>query len=371
MGSGPTGRFRMNQGETELKRPSELTAAEREAWQAFVAADPLLGSPYFAPEFAECCEEARADTRVVIHRRKGAIKAFLPMQTGRLGIARPVGGPFGDVHGVIAEPGYGLDPTALIAQVGISLFEFKSALAAQSGFSANARVRDGSWQVDTSEGFKAWRANRREIVPKVIKNLDMRRRRLERFEAGYTVRLADPRPEAFATLLEWKSAQYRRTGVFDAFRVGWTQKLLAAVLKRQSPRFSGVLSTLTVDNRLAAVHLGMVSDRMAHFWFPAYHADFSRVSPGLLMLEEFIRMAADLGLESVELGPGEYGFKQELASYQTGLASGFLAPSPIRNRIHRSVDGWVQRLERLPVPPARWPGKALRRIDEMAGFYAL
>lgn len=361
----------MNQGDTELKRPSELTAAEREAWQGFVAADPCLGSPYFAPDFAECCEEARDDTRVAIHRRNGAIKAFLPMQTGRLGIARPIGGPLGDVHGVVAEPGLDVEPLSILGQAGIALFDFKSALASQPGFSAPARSRDGSWMVDTSQGFDAWRESRRAVMPKVIKNLDMRRRRLQSFEAGHTVRLYDPRPQAFATLLEWKSAQYRRTGVFDAFRVGWTQKLLAAVLKRQSPQFGGVLSTLTVDGRLAAVHLGMVSDRMAHFWFPAYHADFSRISPGLLMLEEFIRMAADLGHEAVELGPGDYGFKQELANYQTGLVTGFLAPSPLRGWLHSGLDSCVQRLERMPLQPARWPGKALRRVDEMAGFYAL
>ncbi|WP_300526851.1 GNAT family N-acetyltransferase [Maricaulis sp.] len=361
----------MTQGDTKLIRPSELTSAERQAWQDFVAADARLASPYFAPDFAECCEEARSDTRVAVYRRHGAIKAFLPMQTGRFGFARPIGGPLGDVHGVIAEPGADIQPSLLLEQAGIALFEFKSALAEQPGFARAARSRDGSWMVDTRAGFDAWRDNRRSVVPKLIKNLDMRRRRLERFEAGHTLRLSDARPEAFATLVDWKSAQYRRTGVFDAFRVGWTQRLLAAVLKRQTPRFSGILSTLSVDGRLAALHLGMVSDRMAHFWFPAYHADFSRISPGLLLLEEFIRMAADLGLEAVELGPGDYGFKQELASYQRGLASGFLAPSPSRTWVHNRLDNWVERLDRIEAQPARWPGKALRRLDEMAGFYAL
>ena len=50
----------MRQAEYSLKKPSELTLAERAAWREFVAADPALGSPYFALEFAQCCEEARS-----------------------------------------------------------------------------------------------------------------------------------------------------------------------------------------------------------------------------------------------------------------------------------------------------------------------
>lgn len=72
-----------------LKRIEELAEDERAAWGEFVAADPALASPYFALDFAECCAEARTDTRVVCVRDKGVPVGFLPLHTaGRVSPVR-------------------------------------------------------------------------------------------------------------------------------------------------------------------------------------------------------------------------------------------------------------------------------------------
>lgn len=361
----------MSRLETRLVRPSALTPAERLAWDEFVDADPRLASPYFERAFAECCEEARGDTRVLVARREGQIKAFLPLQAGRIGYARPVGGPLNDVSGLIAEPGADIAPAEMLRSGGVPIYDFSTALSAQTGWTAGGAKTDGSWVMDTSNGYEAWEQRRTQLAAKAMRNMRMRRRRLEGVEGGFRFVMADDRPEAFQTMVAWKSAQYRRTKVFDAFSVAWTGRLLQAILRRRSDRFSGLCSTLYVGDRIAAVHVGMASGRLTHFWFPAYDNDFGRMSPGLLLLTELARTAASLGHYGVEMGPGDYGFKRDLADYQIGLTSGFLA-TPSAMGMARRAAAWATRtIESAPLgAPAQWPGKALRKLDRLAGFYA-
>lgn len=361
----------MRQAEYSLKKPSELTLAERAAWREFVAADPALGSPYFALEFAQCCEEARSDTRVLVEYRLGMPVAFLAMHVGRIGYARPLAGPLGDVQGAICEPGHVLDVPGALQDLHVPVFNFESVLSSQASFKSSLTSRTGSWTLDLSDGFEAWRSARKSVVPKAIKNLDMRRRRMEKFDGGYSFVMADKRPEAFETMIEWKRSQYQRTKVFDVFSVQWTRRLLEAVLRREGDYFTGLMSTLNIGGEIAAVHVGMASDRVCHYWFPAYSADFGRLSPGLLMIEEMARVSASMGHHSLELGPGNYSFKAELASYQTGLSAGYtIAPSFI-GRARQAARLVVERAEAAPLGRlSQWPGKAMRKVDRLVSFHA-
>jgi len=355
----------------ELVRPSELSLADRAAWRDFTACDPTLGSPYFSLEFAQCCEEARSDTRVLVQRRRGQATGFLPMHVGRVGYARPLGGPLGDVQGVIAAPGEVFAITEALGAVHIPVFNFESALASQAAFRDHQTGCTGSWIIDLSAGYDAWREGRKAIAPKVIRNLDSRRRRMERVEGGFSFVMADQRPDAFETMIAWKRDQYHRTHVFDVFSVNWTRKLLAAILRRESEHFMGLLSTLNINGEIAAVHVGMASDRVCHYWFPAYNADYSRLSPGILMIEEMAQTAAMMGLEAMELGPGDYAFKKDLASYQTGLASGYAVSPSVLGVARKTVRALVNASEHAPLGRASaWPGKAMRKLDRLSSFYA-
>ena len=258
----------MRQLSVFIRKPSELTDVEREAWNAFLDADIRLASPYFALAFAECCEEVRADTRILVIRRSGQLIGFLPFHTGRFGVARPLAGPLGDVHGFIAARGEEIDLQAVVEAAGIGVFKYHSALASQTGFAKPAEMIDGSWVVDTSNGYDAWLERRREVNKKYVRNLRTRRRRLEEAEGGFEFRMDDRTDENLAQMIRWKRQQYASTGLFDTFSVDWTGRLLAAVMRRRSDRFSGVCSTLSIGGRVAAVHVGMASDRMCHYWFP-------------------------------------------------------------------------------------------------------
>lgn len=354
-----------------LEKPSELTASERAAWREFIAANPALGSPYFALEFAECCEEARADTRVLVQRRAGMAEAFLPLHVGRIGYARPLGGPLGDVQGVILAPGTGFDLNQALRAVGLPVFNFENALMSQSTFREHARHCDGSWIMDLSEGYEAWREARKAVSAKPLRNLESRRRRLEAIEEGHRYVLDDRREGALEMMIAWKRAQYRRTGVFDVFSVAWTRDLLAAILRRQSDDFSGLISSLWVGERMIAIHVGMASARLCHYWFPAYDPDFARLSPGMLMIDEMARTAAGFGHLGIELGPGDFQFKRDLGSYQVGLASGFAAMPSLLGMARKTCARVTEAdADRPATGLAALPGKAIRKLDRLAAYHA-
>lgn len=170
-----------------------------------------------------------------------------------------------------------------------------------------------------------------------------------------------------AAALAWKSAQYKRTGVFDAFSVRWTVDLLNNI-KAKDCRL--LVSSLEIGGRLAAVHVGMRTQRVLHYWFPVYDPEFSGFGPGLALLMDICQAVAADGVAEVHLGPGEYEFKAQLASWQIALVSGFAGQgAPLA--VQRAARALECSAERLPLGMvARLPGKAFRRIDLLAGFHA-
>jgi len=60
-------------------------------------------------------------------------------------------------------------------------------------------------------------------------------------------------------------------GLFCA--LGIMVALLERVHRHSSDRMTGVLSALWAGDRLAAVHLGMRSPKVLHFWFPTFNAN--------------------------------------------------------------------------------------------------
>lgn len=357
--------------EVETCRALSLGKTERDAWHSFQSADPALASPYFSLGFLDVMAAVRRDTRVLVIREAGKIKGFLPLHRGTMGYCRPLGGPLSDHHGFIAAPGSAFDLQAVLKKAGLKVFDFHGALGTQGAFREHAQERDGSWVIDLSDGYEAWLAARAAVEPKAFRNLRARRRKLEEETASYTFRIHDDRPEVLAKALEWKSAQYRRTGHFDVFSVDWTRKLIHALLGGGLDNTSGLVSSLEINGQLAAAHVGMRSDTVLHYWFPVYDPEFSKLGPGLNLLLEIARELSAEGLSEIHLGPGEYDFKRELASWQFPLLTGFATAPSFAGAARQMADRIENMAERLPLGAvSTLPGRAFRRIDRFAAFRA-
>jgi len=103
-------------------------------------------------------------------------------------------------------------------------------------------------------------------------------------------------------LIQWKANQYRRTGVANLFDWIWPGKLLEKIFVTQSSGFAGMLSILYAGDYIVAMHFGIRSSRIWHWWFPVYDPKWSAYSPGLLLLLKMAESAESLGLDTIDLG---------------------------------------------------------------------
>lgn len=87
--------------------------------------------------------------------------------------------------------------------------------------------------------------------------------------------------------MQWKSAQYKSTGLWDLFAQERTRRLFLEMTAR------GLLhvTALYAGERLLAVHAGPVYHGRFYYWVPAHDPSTNNYSPGTLLLEHLIERA--------------------------------------------------------------------------------
>ena len=346
----------------ELVKWRDLRAGDRDTWRAFRAGSPGLRSPYFDLGWLDALAKVRGDLRVLRGAGRHGPVAFLPFHPRPIG-AEPAGGPFADWHGFVAEPGTVLDGGAAIA-AGASNYRFTAAPADDPGLSAFAESEDSSHLMDLSGGFEAYAKPSGGPAPKAARNWRRGLRKLA--DEGREVRftLDDRDPEVLARLAALKSDQFRRTGHPDRLAYRWSRALLQAVFDARSDGFTGLLSSLRIDGQLAAAHLGMRSGGVLHYWMPVFETRFSAYAPGVVLMAEMAREGAAAGVTEIDLGPGDYQHKKELANAGAPLISGVVhAASPL-GLASRAAYGAGRRWAALPLgPAAALPHRVSRRLE--------
>src|SRR5262249_87540 len=133
----------------------------------------------------------------------------------------------------------------------------------------------------------------------------------------------------FAAMIRWKSEQYGRTRATNVFAFPWTLRLLERVLAQSGAGFRGMMSALYAGPHLAAVHPGLCSHGVLHWWFPTYDPAFGQYSPGLVLILEAAKAAQSLGIRRIDLGKGDLDYKRRLMSGAAPIAVGRVVVQPL------------------------------------------
>jgi CelD/BcsL family acetyltransferase involved in cellulose biosynthesis len=329
-----------------LARARELEPTHWSRWRDIVEANATLRSPYFAPEFTQAVAAVSPDVLVCALEDDEGVAGFFPFERGRFASGRPVGSPLNDYQGAIADEHVHWKPADLLKACNLSVWEFDHLLVTQRPFARFHRTIAASPGIDVSQGFAAYRAERREWGSSRIAQLQRKARKFER-EVG-PLRF-EPHVQDAATLrtvIEWKSAQCRRTGTFDFFaELPWTRDLVGLLLEQQSTRFAGVLSALYAGDELVAAHFGMRSASVLHWWFPVYNHAFSSYSPGAVLLLRVLEHACKQGLPYVDLGKGDDPYKSSFANHSIALAQGYVTRPSVAASVRQAIDfaqNWVR-----------------------------
>jgi CelD/BcsL family acetyltransferase involved in cellulose biosynthesis len=326
--------------DVSVLHPGELGPAELDRWRALQQGNPLLANPFLSPEFTLAVGRIRHNARVGVLTEDREVVGFFPYELHAFGVAGPIGAGLSDCQGLIHAEGWEWDPHALLAECHLAVWEFDHLIADQKPFSPYHAVRARSPIIDLREGYEAYLDGRRHASKKTIKSTLYKGRKLERDhgEAHFDFDCRDP--EALRQLMQWKSAQYRRTLRHNRFANPAIVRMVSDLFTNRTAECAATLSMLSVGGRPIAGHLGLCSGSVLACWFPAYDVEFAAYSPGLLIHLEMAKAAAAAKIQYLDLGKGPQEYKDSLCSGELTVAEGWVErPSPV---------ALIRRLQRAP-----------------------
>jgi CelD/BcsL family acetyltransferase involved in cellulose biosynthesis len=314
----------------ELISGRELDESTTRCWRELQAINPDLRSPCFAPEFAQCVSAARTNVELCLARQNRELVAIFPFQRQWGSRGTPVGGIVSDYQGLICGPDFECDPTRLLRACGLATWDFDRLIASQSFFVPFHKLCEPSALIDLSNGFAGYASELRAHGSKQLRQARNLMRRLDREVGRLRFICHSSDRGALTRVLHWKSQQYKRSGWRDLFAVKWGRELVERVHAMQSEDFAGMLSLLFAGDRLIAGHMGMRSSSVWHYWFPAYNPEFSKYSPGIILLLKMIEQGPGLGLRTIDLGTGKNLYKERLSNTSIQVAEGSVERPSLR-----------------------------------------
>ncbi|QDT66168.1 GNAT family N-acetyltransferase [Calycomorphotria hydatis] len=345
----------------ELIKPSALSSADQELWMQLLKSEAEVASPFLTPTFCRLTDEVRGDIWVAILKEGGESVGYFPFQQRRPGRAEPVAWPMSDYQALIVKPGISVSPMKLVRLCGMHCWKFDHLLVANTKLEKFCLNIEPSPYLDLSDGFEAYHEERKKAGSKRIKQVNRKARKLERDHGELTVEVGGPIADAFERMLDWKSEQYRRTGIFDLLSRDWTIELLRKVHETSSKELSGLMFTLRLNGEPIAVDLGMKTNGIHHSWFTAFDREYLSYGTGHILTVRMAEAAESLGIKRIDLGKGPEEYKASFQSGVTMVGMGAVDRRPFVNHLRRGWDVTERTLkESMLADTLRKPARALK-----------
>ena len=305
--------------------PSDLTASEIAAWEALIAAEPAFGNPLMGPAFAQAVGAVRDDARVTVYRRGERIIGFLPHHRRPGGLARPLGAPLADYHGLIAGADASLTQAEVLSLAGLGAYRFTGLVDPHGVFAGVVQGEAQGYAVTLTGSPEVYMEGLRVASPKRFKNWRRLDAKLEREVGPVRIEASDD-PAVYEQIMDWKRAQLNRTGVADFLRPAWTRELLANLAAGRGP-LRGLTLTLWAGETIAAGHFGVMQNGWYHPWVASTNPNLGEYSPGQLFLTRAIAAMPGLGMTTYDLGPSHDHYKRHYAAPTRTVGEGTAAAS--------------------------------------------
>ncbi|MFI9757084.1 GNAT family N-acetyltransferase [Streptomyces sp. NPDC051963] len=323
-------RSRGKQRDITIHRPEELSTPLRRVWHEAMDESPDYANPFLSPEFAAGIGMHRGGAHVAVLHQGGEPVGFLPYERNSFGVGRAIGLGLSDCQALVHRPGVIWDMQELLRACGLSVFEFDHLVDEQKPFGRFVTGTFASPVVDLTDGAGGYADWLRSTYPGVAKTTLKKERRLGR-DVGEVRFVFDERdPRMLHRLMEWKSAQYRRTGRMDRFSRPWIVDLVDHFFQVREEHFTGVLSVLYAGDRPVAAHFGPRSRTVFAAWFTTYDPELRYYSPGLMMHLHMAHAAGGHGVRLMDFGRGDKEYKDWLKTRELRVGEGFATrPHPV------------------------------------------
>ncbi|MCL7425798.1 GNAT family N-acetyltransferase [Streptomyces sp. YS415] len=322
----------MSSTDTEITvhGPRELSEPLRAAWHRAMDESPEYANPFLSPEFALGVGAHRGGVEIGVLHEHGEPVGFLPYERNFLGVGKAIGLGLSDRQALVHRPGIVWDTEELLRGCGLASFEFDHLVEEQKPFGRYVTGMFASPVIDLEPGDGDYAQWLRATYPGQAKTTLKKERRLGR-DLGEVRFVFDERdPQVLRRLMEWKSAQYRRTGRMDRFARPWIVDLVDHLFRLREEHCAGVLSVLYAGERPVAAHFGPRSRTVLAAWFTAYDPELHYYSPGLMMHLRTAEAAARHGVRLIDLGRGDKEYKDWLKTRELRVGEGFATrPHPV------------------------------------------
>jgi CelD/BcsL family acetyltransferase involved in cellulose biosynthesis len=293
-----------------------LTPEQIGAWSAIQAANPVLESPFFCPEFTMALAQAAENTFVgILQDGAGKSVGFFPFRLVHPGFGRNL--EMCDHQGVIAPAGAEYDPIDLIKSCGLQSWQFDHLTVSGQAFRKFHRHTAESQMLDLTLGFEGYRAALSPEGKRHFAKATTSSRKVQR-EIGPLVLVDDcTDAQVMQAMHRWRAQKY---GPLP----NWVHVALEQMRTTRTPAFAGVLSALYAGETLLAVHFGIRSRTVLHWCFPAYDPELSSYAPGIQLMLNMAERAPALGIAKIDLGKGEQDYKRRFHNASGTVASGLV-----------------------------------------------
>ncbi|WP_066937066.1 GNAT family N-acetyltransferase [Microtetraspora fusca] len=281
-------------------RPNELGPGEQAEWRSMQDSQPHLASPFLSPEFTMAVGEVRDDAFVGVLSEGNRTVGFFPFERHPMGVGKPIAGWVSLAQGVVHRPGAEFDAAALLRGCGLAVWEFEFLVGGQPWFAPYATLEAESVLIDVGGGYDDYLAKVKANAPRTLKMGLYRERKLGRDVGPLRVELHSADIGDLRTLMRWKSSQYRRIGRPDRFGQPWVVELVERLHAGRAPGCTGLLTMLYAGDTPIAGHIGLRSGPLLAGWFPAYDAEFSKYSPGLVQHLLMAKAASQDGITQMD-----------------------------------------------------------------------
>lgn len=340
-----------------------MTANHIAAWREILAEQPGLNGPHFAPELARIYGEVRSGATVCLVREGREIVGFLPVCRQKRKGAGPIGGHLSDFQGAVFRSDICWSMKQVLRDAGFRRFQFSDWISTSDPDSLATAIRHDSPYIDLSQGFEAYRVERRRHTRELQEGL-RKSRKLSRDHGDLRLEPYCNDRTVLTQLLKWKADQMLAAKKWNALTIPWTRDVFDLVLEQRGDQFAGMLTALWAGDELVAATMGMRTAKVLHGWVTAYSPKFAKYSPGLVLVLEVAQHAQTLGIERIDMGRGDESFKRSFSSGAIEVHEGVVDTAAWSAWLHL-VTSQVREMVRNT-----WFGRPLRTMVERARFAA-
>lgn len=315
----------------------DLTENLKQCWLSIQASNPNLVGPCFHPELFIAVGKSAPDVYVAIIYNKNKLVGFLPFLKDKiLSVAKPI--DFCDYEAIIGPQHQNWNMDIILKKSGLNTWEF-TALADFENIKSKKGwfKRIDSMRVDLTAGFEEYSSylKKKEIG---FERSTVKKRLLRDVGPIRFVPISND-IEVLHCLLRWKILRHNR-------ELDWARlatKVLEYIYYLKNSSLSGVLSGLYAGDNLVATHFAMRYQGILQGLLMAFNPDFSKYSPGFLLLPYLFSEHKALQYNIFDFGPGEQLYKEDLSNSNFPIMQGYFRVGTFKDKL-KSINWLYQGL---------------------------